>query len=121
MNRSLKINHLKQAFALFIFLTLTVTPAFASGASGALGDLSKALGIILGFFSSGFMKAILSIALGALAVGLVINRGEPGIVKKFIPWIVSCILLLSLPAITGIIFNPKGGAEITPSYEAYGK
>lgn len=105
-------------FMLF-FLTLTVFPAFCqTGANAnALSGLREALGTILGFFSSGYMKAILSIALGGLAVGLIMNRGEPGVVKKFIPWIAACVLLLSLSSITGVIFKPAtASTEITPTF-----
>jgi len=74
-----------------------------------IGGLSEVLNQILGFFRSNYMKAIVSIALGGLAVGMIINRGEPGMVKKFIPWIAGCTLLLSLSAIVDIVFKTSGG------------
>ena len=67
------------------------------------GGLEKVLNTILRFFSSGYMKAIVSIALGGLGVGLIMNRGEPGIIRKFIPWIAGCIILLSLSTITNMM------------------
>jgi len=73
-----------------------------------IGGLSEVLNQILGFFRSNYMKAIVSIALGGLAVGMIINRGEPGMVKKFIPWIAGCTLLLSLSAIVDIVFKTSG-------------
>jgi hypothetical protein len=73
-----------------------------------IGGLSEVLNQILGFFRSNYMKAIVSIALGGLAVGMIMNRGEPGMVKKFIPWIAGCTLLLSLSAIVDIIFKTSG-------------
>jgi len=73
-----------------------------------IGGLSVVLNQILGFFRSNYMKAIVSIALGGLAVGMIINRGEPGMVKKFIPWIAGCTLLLSLSAIVDIVFKTSG-------------
>jgi len=73
-----------------------------------IGGLSTVLNQILGFFKSNYMKAIVSIALGGLAVGMIINRGEPGMVKKFIPWIAGCTLLLSLSAIVDIVFKTTG-------------
>jgi hypothetical protein len=73
-----------------------------------IGGLSVVLNQILGFFRSNYMKAIISIALGGLAVGMIINRGEPGMVKKFIPWIAGCTLLLSLSAIVDIVFKTTG-------------
>jgi hypothetical protein len=74
-----------------------------------IGGLSTVLNQILGFFRSNYMKAIISIALGGLAVGMIINRGEPGMVKKFIPWIAGCTLLLSLSAIVDIVFKTTAG------------
>jgi type IV secretory pathway VirB2 component (pilin) len=65
--------------------------------------LEKVLNTILKFFSSGYMKAIASIALGALGMGLIMNRGEPGMIRKFIPWIAGCVILLSLSTITEMI------------------
>jgi type IV secretory pathway VirB2 component (pilin) len=65
--------------------------------------LEKVLNTILKFFSSGYMKAIVSIALGGLGIGLIMNRGEPGMIKKFIPWIAGCVILLSLSTITELM------------------
>ena len=65
--------------------------------------LERVLNTILKFFSSGYMKAIVSIALGGLGVGLIMNRGEPGMIKKFIPWIAGCVILLSLSTITELM------------------
>jgi uncharacterized membrane protein len=65
--------------------------------------LERVLNTILRFFSSGYMKAIVSIALGGLGIGLIMNRGEPGIIRKFIPWIAGCVILLSLSTITQLM------------------
>jgi hypothetical protein len=65
--------------------------------------LPKILNTVLKFFSSGYMKAIVSIALGGLGIGMIMNRGEPGMIKKFIPWIAGCVLLLSLSTIVGMM------------------
>jgi hypothetical protein len=65
--------------------------------------LEKVLNTILKFFSSGYMKAVVSIALGGLGIGMIMNRGEPGIIKKFIPWIAGCVILLSLSTITELM------------------
>jgi len=71
--------------------------------------LEKVLNTILKFFSSGYMKAVVSIALGGLGIGLIMNRGEPGIIRKFIPWIAGCIILLSLSTITELMGFDKIG------------
>jgi hypothetical protein len=67
------------------------------------GSLEKVLHTILKFFSSGYMKAVVSTALGGLGLGLIMNRGEPGITRRFIHWIAGCVILLSLSTITEII------------------
>jgi hypothetical protein len=102
-------------FIVFLF----VIPIFSTAAQSGQGTngLVTVLGVMVAFFTSTYMKAILTIALGGLAVGLIMNRGEPGVIKKFIPWIAACILLLSLSGITGLIFAPanSAGDEITPA------
>jgi len=102
----------KAAFLFLVFLTLSVSFAFGYEGTGAgenaLGlldssGLPKILNTVLKFFSSGYMKAIVSIALGGLGIGMIMNRGEPGMVKKFIPWVAGCVLLLSLSTIVGMM------------------
>jgi hypothetical protein len=105
-------SQLSRRAAIFMLL-LTVSAAFCfadmtpnySQTVNDIGGLSDILNQILGFFRSNYMKAIVSIALGGLAVGMIMNRGEPGMVKKFIPWIAGCTLLLSLSAIVDIVFK----------------
>ena len=102
--------------AIFILLFLVISASFCFADMTVnygetvqdIGGLSSVLNQILGFFRSAYMKAIVSIALGGLAVGMIMNRGEPGMVKKFIPWIAGCTLLLSLSAIVDIVFKTSG-------------
>ena len=102
--------------AVFFLILLMVSASFCfadmtpnySETVKDIGGLSEVLNQILGFFRSNYMKAIVSIALGGLAVGMIMNRGEPGMVKKFIPWIAGCTLLLSLSAIVDIVFKTSG-------------
>jgi len=102
----------KAAFLFLVLLTLSVSFAFCYEGTGAgenaLGlldssGLPKILNTVLKFFSSGYMKAIVSIALGGLGIGMIMNRGEPGMIKKFIPWVAGCVLLLSLSTIVGMM------------------
>jgi hypothetical protein len=102
----------KAVFLFLIFLTLSASLAFGYKGDGtgenalALLDTSglpRILNTVLKFFSSGYMKAIVSIALGGLGIGMIMNRGEPGMIKKFIPWIAGCVLLLSLSTIVGMM------------------
>ena len=102
----------KAALFFLIFLTLSGSLAFGYKGDGtgdnalALLDssgLPKILNTVIKFFSSGYMKAIVSIALGGLGIGMIMNRGEPGMIKKFIPWIAGCVILLSLTTITNLM------------------
>jgi hypothetical protein len=102
----------KAVLFFLVFLTLSGSLAFGYKGDGtgdnalALLDssgLPKILNTVLKFFSSGYMKAIVSIALGGLGIGMIMNRGEPGMIKKFIPWIAGCVLLLSLSTVVGMM------------------
>lgn len=104
-------NEGKKIFLVYLFLVVGMCMYAQSSGNLSIPSLKNGLSIILGFFSSGYMRAILSIALGGLAIGLISNRGEPGVMKKFVPWIATCVILLSLSAITGVLFN--GVNEIT--------
>jgi uncharacterized membrane protein len=107
-------------FFLLVIPTLVVYAQNSSSSVQGLESLGTVLKIIVGFFTSMYMKAILTIALGGLALGLIVNRGEPGVVKKFIPWVIACVLLLSLSGVTGLIFKPEGATqEVTGNYDPY--
>ena len=79
----------------------------ASNSAGALGNsgLVRILNEIMAFFTGGIMRAICFIALGGLGIGVLMNRGEPGMVKKFIPWIVGVSILLSLNIIVKLFWE----------------
>jgi hypothetical protein len=102
----------KAALLFLVFLTFSGSFAFGYKGDGAgenalalldSSGLPRILNTVLKFFSSGYMKAIVSIALGGLGIGMIMNRGEPGMIKKFIPWIAGCVLLLSLSTIVGMM------------------
>ena len=102
----------KAVFLFLVLLTLSGSVVFGFKGDGsgenalALLDssgLPRILNTVIKFFSSGYMKAIVSIALGGLGIGMIMNRGEPGMIKKFIPWIAGCVLLLSLSTIVGMM------------------
>jgi len=78
-----------------------VDPSKDFGNSG----INTVLNNIVGFFGSVWMKAICLIALGAIALTMLTHRGEPGLFKKFIPWIIAIGLLLSLPTIIDLFWK----------------
>lgn len=107
-------SHFKQ-FLLCIFLVLiAVTPMFADDASG-IGALDSWGKKLLSIFSSGWVKAILLMALIGEAIGIVFmgqNGGGGAAVKKMLPWIIGTIILLSATSIgefffTGMKFEVK--------------
>jgi hypothetical protein len=98
---------MKKPFALLLVMCLISAQINAlefqpvyQGTVEAPAGLERLLNTILIFFSSGYTRAIASIALGVIGIGMIMNRGEPGIVRKFIPWAAGCIILLSLSTIT---------------------
>lgn len=94
----------KYTILLIAFLMLT-TFCFAQEAG-----VKNLLSHVLGFFTSGYMKAILTIALGGSFIGMIGNRGEQGIWKKFLPVLIVSAGLLSLTVIVDMVFNV--GTEI---------
>jgi len=101
---------MKKKFALVLFICLisaqfhvfAYQPEYKGEVIVSTG-LEMVLNTILKFFTSGYMKAVVSIALGGLGIGLIMNRGEPGMIKRFIPWIAGCVILLSLSTITELV------------------
>jgi type IV secretory pathway VirB2 component (pilin) len=80
--------------------------AQAGGAGDAFGIGSR-IQIILDFLSSPWVKGICVIALIIECIGMITaGRQEPGMFKKFIPWIVGTVLFMSAGSITSIFINP---------------
>jgi len=111
-----KIN-VKALFSVSLLVFFLLFPLVFTAAQTATMDsieakgLSNAFSIAISFFTGWYTKAIAGIALGGLGIGMVMNRGEPGMVKKFIPWIVACIILLSIGPILGLMgFTSSTGA-----------
>lgn len=86
----------------FIF-ALCVIPTFAAGSSGdSIVELDNWADKILELFQSSWVKAILLVALIVEAIGMVLTgqQGEGGqMIKKFAPWIIGTIILLSASSI----------------------
>jgi len=63
--------------------------------------LNSKVGMILQLLSSPWVKGIACIALIAECIGLItMGRQEPGMFKKFIPWIAGTILFMAAGVIT---------------------
>lgn len=70
-----------------------------------LKQLETSLEKVIGFFTSGAMKAIFSIGLGGLFIGLAMNRENPDLKKRFLFWIIGVGGLLALSSITDAFFT----------------
>jgi type IV secretory pathway VirB2 component (pilin) len=63
--------------------------------------LNEKIGMVLQMLSSPWVKGIACIALIAECIGLITaGRQEPGMFKKFIPWIAGTILFMAAGTIT---------------------
>lgn len=95
-------NRQKRVIAFLFFAALVLTSASAAAADNGLNNIMK---IALGFFSSNILRGVMAIALGGIAFTLLSNRGEPGLFKKFLPWIGACVIILSMSTIIEIVFG----------------
>jgi type IV secretory pathway VirB2 component (pilin) len=83
---------------LLVMIGLAAVPAFAANEDFGLGDRVK---IILDFLGSPWVKGVALIALIAECIGMMTaGRQEPGMFKKFIPWIAGTLLFLAAGTIT---------------------
>jgi type IV secretory pathway VirB2 component (pilin) len=74
--------------------------------------VEERVSIILEFLSSPWVRGVCVIALIAECIGMITaGRQEPGMFKKFIPWIVGTVLFMSASAITEQFINP-GDADL---------
>jgi hypothetical protein len=103
----------KCLFLLFVLFILC-QPVFAqtinvTAAPTGIADsgLSTILGYILWFFGSIYMKSICIIALVGICIGILTNRGEPGMFKKFLPWGIGFMILLSASWIVNALWKPN--------------
>ena len=81
------------------------TSSTSSGEKLELEQLETSLEKVIGFFTSGAMKAIFSIGLGGLFIGLAMNRENPDLKKRFLFWIIGVGGLLALSSITDAFFT----------------
>jgi type IV secretory pathway VirB2 component (pilin) len=86
----------RAAFLIILFAVCT----FQVVAQESFG-LDEKVGLVLQMLSSPWVKGIACIALIAECIGLITaGRQEPGMFKKFIPWIAGTILFMAAGTIT---------------------
>lgn len=89
----------KQFIALTLIMLVMITPTFAADTIEALDDWGNK---ILELFGGTWMKVICLVALIVEAIGMVVAGQQGGggaVIKKFAPWIIGTIILLSASGI----------------------
>lgn len=89
-------------FLLFIALCfLAVSSSFAQD----LGDMEDVAEKVLNLFESPLVKTVLSIALGGLAIGLIMNKDNESMKKRFVIWLIAVGLLRGMTEVVGLFFG----------------
>lgn len=100
---NLKKNVFTKQFAVFcIFMFVSAVPMFAAGNGESIVELDNWAEKILELFQSSWVKALLLVALIVEAIGMVLAGQQGGggqMIKKFAPWIIGTIILLSASSI----------------------
>lgn len=97
-------------FVMFLFLAVVcVSATFAQTTTTTTNDtfgLNSKVKILVDLVSSPWVKGIACIALIVECIGLITaGRQEPGMFKKFIPWIAGTIIFMAAGTITNKFLN----------------
>lgn len=107
-NKNDNVNYKK--FFMIALFSLCVMNMFAGQNASEITKLDDWARIIVSLFTSTWLKAICVISLIALCIGMVtVGRQEPGMFKKFVPWIVGVIVMLSAASIVNFFFSDTSG------------
>ena len=106
LNKELTVNHDKRDYKRIITFLLVafclIVPTFAQESTTSITSLDSWGNKLLELFTGTWVKAILLIALICEAIGMVVAGQQGGggqMVKKFAPWIIGTIILLSASSI----------------------
>lgn len=92
----------KKLLAIAVLFAICIVPTFAAGGGDSIVELDNWADKILELFQSSWVKAILLVALIVEAIGMVMAGQQGGggqMLKKFAPWIIGTIILLSASSI----------------------
>lgn len=96
----------KKIFLILFMIFLVCASVFAQGKGGSIGRLDTWEEKIVSLFTSTWLKAICIVALIGICISMIVaGRNEPGMIKKFIPWLVGTIILLSATDIVSYFFS----------------
>ena len=94
----------KKIIALCIVFFISIVCVYAD--TGSIGKLDNYARLILGFFTSFWMKATWAVAFILICLrAITVGRDEPGLIKKYIPWGIGVLLLLSAGEIVNFFFS----------------
>ncbi len=99
-----RLHGLRKLFLVLLFFCLSVS-IFAQANEG-ISELDDWGVKILGLIKSGWIQAICALAFAIEAGACIfVGRQEPGLVKKFIPWMVGTVGLLSASSVASFFFG----------------
>jgi len=91
---------------LFYFLAAAAT-TWAADITDSLGLGSK-LDDIVNIFKSKLIRVILIVAVGGCAIGLIVNKDNEAMKKRFMIIGVAAIILLGVQGLVDFVWTPKG-------------
>lgn len=105
MERIKSLVHNKKFVMMMFFAVACISATFAETNTDTFGLNSK-VKILVDLISSPWVKGIACIALIVECIGLITaGRQEPGMFKKFIPWIAGTIIFMAAGTITNKFLN----------------
>lgn len=95
--KSLENKNVKMMICM-LFVCLCTSFIFAAGEGSApgedgIGAIKSIFATVYTFFTSGFVKIIALAGLVWIGIKMIMNRGEPQIVKSLIPWALAALLI----------------------------
>jgi hypothetical protein len=91
---------------LFYFLAAAAT-SYAADITDSLGLGSK-LDDIVNIFKSKLIRVILIVAVGGCAIGLIVNKDNEAMKKRFMIIGVAAIIILGVQGLVDFVWTPKG-------------
>jgi len=91
----------------FFYLLVAAATTYATDITDSLGLGSK-LDDIVNIFKSKLIRVILIVAVGGCAIGLIVNKDNETMKKRFLIIGVAAIILLGVQGLVDFIWTPKG-------------